>query len=819
MIKIKDAEIYKNSRILLGEDCHIRYHPESNYQVILGQNGIGKSTLLENLLSYPSLGGKAFHKDGFSRVVFDANGKDVLVRMGEDGKYIFEMDNTNLNEGGTQSVQKDLYMDVFGISPAIEEILSPRFDFCAMRPQKRQEFLASLTTGDLSFAMAMFKKLEQRTRQHEGTVKRLESSLVALQSKIIPDEEYADYKAKLEDLSQSIKEIYLEIQDNGETVPADFFDNFDRRLDALVDDLKVGWVKRYPFGGVNAKDDEDAQNILSGLASALASVNAEYESVVKQFNNLAAVKERISSGPGSLDEIIKRRDFLREELAKVQSADDLAPIVYDNPRSYENARYALEEVMPTLVTEIGQLDDMAGKELVQVDLEALRVECAAIIRKAYLSEAEVESIDKELAHVHTGEVRCPECNKLFTPGLDAARRNKMEKRRQELLDSATQLRALYDQKCTYGKEVADYQKRYASIKALFNSRELRPVLDWINTRTELSSGSFNFMADVNFALHSLRQLAQRTHLESDLAELAEQESFIRSNGSTEWIESSLEDLEKEIFELNNRKLTLSKKHFIFKTNLEKVRQFRKWADEKIDQHASMGRELFAAAEISLNEIRKEIVQELQASANALSRSIADYEKDKAQLDYLKELIEKEKLLAIASKKSADELSPKSGVIAEQLIGFIEAFFSDVMEVINSIWTYNVQIYPAKDNSNSLSYLFPIEFNDSSTPSPDIAKTSTGQYSIVNFAVKIVALRYKGYHGSPLFLDEPEADIHPVHKVKMMNFVRDLVEIGAFSQVFIISHHEAAWGALPYPDVVDFSYESAGPNVNKVITFK
>ena len=253
--------------------------------------------------------------------------------------------------------------------------------------------------------------------------------------------------------------------------------------------------------------------------------------------------------------------------------------------------------------------------------------------------------------------------------------------------------------------------------------------------------------------------------------------------------------------------------------MDKVRRFERWAETQEKEYVDIGEQLFASAEYELDQIRRELLVTLQASASELATLISNYEKDHTQLEYLTGMIESERAQMEAVKMSADELSPKTGMIAEQLYGFIECFLDDVMEICNSIWTYNVQIYPAKDRSAALTYVFPVEFNNSDRASDDIAKTSEGQYSLINFAIRITALRYMGYEKSMLFLDEPEGAFTPVHKVKMMNFIRDMVESGLFSQVFIISHHESGWGALPYPDIIDFSYESNLPGTNEVIRFK
>ena len=819
MLKITNAEVFKNSRILLGEDCHIRYAPKSPYQVIIGQNGIGKTTFLTNLLSYPSLGGKAFHKDGFARVNFELDNRSVETRISHDGKYSFTVDGLEENVGGTQAVQKDKYAEYFGITSEIEAILSPNFDFLAMTAQKRQEFLAKLTTGDLSVALNLFKKLEQKARQSDGAIKRMEANLIELKSKAIPAEDYEAYKQRLEALNSDIRDLLLEINDEAENRSYSDISVYTARVEQLEESMSKEWVRYYCFGGVNARDEEHAIEIREQLNNQIARCESELDGLMQQFQSFEEILNTLTLG--NVSEIEQRESELHARLNALPDDSNLLDIKFDTEQDYRDAYRALESAITPLSLAISEIRGEWSERLLNINLENLRNECSDVQRKVYKLEAEIAQIDTDLDHQHSGEVRCPDCGKQFTPGLDERRRATQLARREQVVEAVSRGKVLLESKTQEGVAAKEFQDKYNAIRYMCSGTLLTPIFLAVNNLASLLKDPGHFLRVSQMALQTLSIKCEKSVITEDLNTLAKQKMVMkdRSIDSSQSLTDRMAIVEDRIWRAQRNLEELRSRRDNHVLRLRKVKEYDRWAEQKTNEYEQLGDEIFGAAEYHLNQIRRELLVTLQSSAAELSTLIANYEKDHTQLEYLEGLIESERELMVATRLAADELSPKTGMIAEQLFGFIESFFSDVMEICNTIWTYNVQIFPAKDTAENLTYTFPVEFNDSGNVSDDISKTSDGQYSLLNFAIKITALRYKGYSEGPVFLDEPEADFTPAHKVRMMNFIRDMVEAGLFTQVFIISHHESGWGALPYPDIVDFSYESNLPGTNEVVKFK
>lgn len=67
--------------------------------------------------------------------------------------------------------------------------------------------------------------------------------------------------------------------------------------------------------------------------------------------------------------------------------------------------------------------------------------------------------------------------------------------------------------------------------------------------------------------------------------------------------------------------------------------------------------------------------------------------------------------------------------------------------------------------------------------------------IVNLAFKLTGMLYLGLTDYPLYLDELGAAFDEQHRINVMNFVKQLMEVNQHSQMFLISHYAASWGVF------------------------
>ena len=155
----------------------------------------------------------------------------------------------------------------------------------------------------------------------------------------------------------------------------------------------------------------------------------------------------------------------------------------------------------------------------------------------------------------------------------------------------------------------------------------------------------------------------------------------------------------------------------------------------------------------------------------------------------------------AYKALVEALSPTEGLIAEQLTGFIKAFTDHLNSIIGRVWTYDLQVLPCGLDSGELDYKFPLKVKGEDQPVSDIKEGSTGQCDIIDFAFKLIVISYLKLTDTPLYLDELGASFDEQHRINVMTFIKELMETGQFSQVFLISHYASSHGTFQQVDTL------------------
>lgn len=146
---------------------------------------------------------------------------------------------------------------------------------------------------------------------------------------------------------------------------------------------------------------------------------------------------------------------------------------------------------------------------------------------------------------------------------------------------------------------------------------------------------------------------------------------------------------------------------------------------------------------------------------------------------------REKALQIA----VDTLSPKDGLIAEGLLGFIRTYVRQMNGIIKKIWSYPLVVKEcgiADGNGVELDYKFPMLVADT-LPVSDVSDGSSGIVDVVDLAFMVIAMKYLGLAESPLFADEFTKSFDNEHKKTAMVMIKTLMETTSLTQLFMISH--------------------------------
>ena len=146
------------------------------------------------------------------------------------------------------------------------------------------------------------------------------------------------------------------------------------------------------------------------------------------------------------------------------------------------------------------------------------------------------------------------------------------------------------------------------------------------------------------------------------------------------------------------------------------------------------------------------------------------------------------------------LGPTDGLIGRYLMGFMQVVVKLINSVSDEIWTYPMKVMPSPMEKDELTYKFPLDVNNGSVTAPDIALGSSSQRDIVNFAFKLLVMKFLDLSHYPLYLDEFGSTFDEQHRQNLIPFLNRMMELGQVNQIFYISHFSSVHGAFNQAEI-------------------
>ena len=166
---------------------YIELDTKEIFNIILGRNGFGKTSLLQELSPLPPDNG-SYEQGGYKEVrLVNENGTYILKSStGKSSHHEFIHNGKNLNEGNTLLVQKELVKIHFKLNNNIKNILSGldvRDLFTTLSTARRKDFLMSINPNDTTYALKVFDKLKSNLSTIKGGLKTQRQRLVSEESR------------------------------------------------------------------------------------------------------------------------------------------------------------------------------------------------------------------------------------------------------------------------------------------------------------------------------------------------------------------------------------------------------------------------------------------------------------------------------------------------------------------------------------------------------------------------------------------------------------------------------------------------------------
>lgn len=820
MFKIIESEVIRNKRFMLGSITRLLYQPASPYQVIIGKNGSGKSTLLQLLTAYDPEAGD-YHKNGLLRTKIQTaeDTFEVVCDINSGVKYQFlTAEGENLNSGGTRLVQRELYAQHLGLTDDIFDILTNKVRLTRLSPQKRQDLFSRIAGTNMSYAYRVFNDLKRKLRDATGAKRVLEDTLVKKQAQDITVEEYGVLERRMEEYQQTATELLQEFRNdlepyqNGETEKIlRSLDDFKYQLDK---DFNAKW-----FGTpIPAKSKEEFRRVLDDDRQRLGELRVHGRQLQERYDDLNVMLKRLTdSSADNLESLNEEAASIEDQLRTLDNEHIFAPLTYRDPVS---ALETLKAILPELQMAFQTLPENEDKRFGSATLQQTQTRIQNGRQQLNAVNLEKARVDARIDHLQTEHsTSCPKCGYNSTAEKRDAEIVRLQRTQSELAQKVAAYEKALGELEDQLRQINDYIDQYKNIMSYDRANPaLKPYFDELFQRGSIFTPG-TLIGPSGAMYEDLVHFAKREQLRTRLNELNRILSGLKKNDitGTQELHQRLGDLSKGIenntYEQVDLEASIRKREGMFVA----AESFEQYVDQKTAYHTHLEDSLVLSTQALFNNIRRVLIEDLQGHIGTLSKQLNDARSNR---ESIRDLEEQLKVLAndiTGYSDAIDAMSPASGLIANHMFGAINDFIGEMNNVIAGIWSYPMTILPCKLADNAeLNYIFPVEIAYSDTLVKDIALTSDGQLEVIDFAFKVVALLQLGAKGMPLLMDETDRPMEPIHKAKLMNYVKELIETEYFSQVFIVSHHEGAYGALPFPDIVEVSPMKTHPDYNQVM---
>ena len=776
-------------------------------QLILGTNGSGKSSLMEQITPLPA-NHADFTKQG-SKLIKISHNRHIYTLKSvfyPSQKHSFLRDDEELNEGGTVTVQRELVKKHFGITPEIHELALGNETFTNMSPARRKEWFIQLCDTNYDYAIKVYNKLREKHRDCIGAIKLAKKRLVSESEKLIQD----DTERLLHQEATQLYECVQFLAEYRKPIESDL-DNLEviqSQLDhALFSTAKS--LSNVHAGIVNLSGNEyelntillEADHGISRTRAIIEKYTYDYQKNQKKIEALQKAEQQTIEEVKSTMVALKRE---REEFCR----NSILSEAVGKPKTALEALNAVKLSLTEIFSNIPKNDDRRySQEAYAATKEkhaSLLVTKAAALEKLQSKTARLKHLQD---HKDQPGLECPKCSHQFSPHYNEAEHIRLEKEiellQKELETFLTPAIASHEETL---ESFAEYSRLYRQyVQCVSAWPILQQYWQWMSEQKIITD-------DPRKGIYCLSKIEADLlyHIRIDEIDvmLKEKELLVLSLKDLGGADlKSLTEQNNELDVLIAEETDKLRKHSLVKTQaqsdlkrLAQIKQLSEKVHEIIQKKRACNKEqIETIRRTELNGAIRKLHSELASREHILS----GLKQQKAIVEnittQIADLEKEEQALSLLVK----QLSPTEGLIAEGLFGFIRNFVHQMNTFIQKVWTYPLTIQSStiqEDSGLDMDYKFPLLVQSAENRASDVSRGSVGMKEIVNLAYRLTAMRYLGLQEYPLILDEWGGAMDEAHRGQASMVIKSLVEQHVCSQLFMVSHYFAQYGALSNAEV-------------------
>jgi DNA repair exonuclease SbcCD ATPase subunit len=808
-------------RFALNQVVRFEIRPREQIQLILGTNGSGKSSLLQELTPLPA-NPADYLKDGCKEIHIVDRGFTYILVSNFAVKQIhsFQKDGEELNPGGTASVQKELVRQHFGITPDIHELEVGEVRLTDLGPGQRREWFTLLSDVSYDYAIGVFDKLSKEHRSVVGALDLDKRQLVVEQNKIITEEEQqlliAEVKQLHEELSKlfemraPIKRPLDEVQSERMRTESQLKQISEQLLHLKVESpahlYRDDWgqLQHITFHSI-----DDVQNYIEDIKEQITAQEAVLGKLVTDHSKLEKTVDILKrQGADGIESVRKkiahvadlRLGYLKERRLKLE-LDGADP---------GEAHRAVDAIRHDLNAVLSELPMNSNKGFSSAILQEMKTRLANLRAAHQQHTTAAAKIQAQLAHFEehkkNGSVTCPKCNHTFVNGLSEEKAAELKKHLAAHTDVIEGAEMRFK---SLEAEIAD-QENYGALFRQFiqitrSTPSLRAFWGYVTEKNWIVDYPNSILSTLQVFEHDLGCEIKAKMADAEIDELKKLLAQSEQLGDQN-INDAIEKLNTSTIEIGalTKTITNSRKDlnefYVYRKQLETAISLEARVREYIERLDMLTHDVVETMRLQLIQ---QCIQHVQSSLARKEETLNQLRQQRAIVENLGKIIGQRTKEEQALKATIKALSPKDGLIAEGLFGFIRHFTLEMNQLIRKIWAYLLEVQPcgvASERGAELDYKFPMAVGSRDNIIPDVSRGSSGMQEIINLAWKVLSLKYLGLEHGVLKLDEFGKTLDLEHRTAAIMAIKTLMETKPFTQLYMISHYESHYGAFTNAEV-------------------
>lgn len=780
------------SRFALSGITYLELTLTEIYQIILGTNGCGKSSLLKELTPFPAHS-KRYRKDGYKIFRCEHRGSHYVLTSTFAGgaKHTFEKDGVTLHNQGNATIQRELVKQHFGIDESIQAILTGQKLFTRMSTAERREWLMEFSGNQYDYAMKVYNLLKTKYRDTQGVVKHLNKRLADETEKLPSVATLQSYKEQCAELKNDL-DVLLEWRDN--SLPSE--ETVTRRISQLTSELSeicnkiIDADMTAPHG----------YNPLTSISYHIGKRTAHLSQLQEDLSRLYDTHNELDDTCMRLEEMdVENRDGLLATYDRLRKQRDSVEYnVYGQLSDPRESKMATEVIRDTLLNLLSQLPRIAEDMLLTTP--QIKEQIQWMENDLSATKEKFATLTHHVQHIQNSEkTHCPKCKYSWFNGDPQNGIGDMLVQVEILRTAiATKQAALQEHRELLETKI-EHNAIFRQISQLMsNNRYLTPL--WRDISTMWCGNILAYPITLAFGEweHAVAISSHVDELDTNLRKIDESLTVLSedNNKTLSTYAAQRNDCQRNIelvmmqIDMLKIELGLLKRYeetIVGFDNLQK--RFMELAAQSDDEHA-------AIVKIREQESISEFMRSKHSALGSLEHVLSKANIAEGILREMEKQKEEVLLDGEAYACMVKELSPTDGLIADCMKGFITIFAQQMTDIIKNIWTYDLVVLPCKvGEKDELDYRFPLRAGMSLEDADDVSEGSTSQVDVVDFAFRIMTILYLGLEDMPFYLDEPATTMDEAHRSNIILFIKEYVDMRKASQLFLVSHYFQQSGAF------------------------